>query len=164
MSRRVALAAFIGCVACDPRTPATAPASAVSPPSVVEAPRSDAPPLVAAMPQSAPPSADPSRPTAACGRLPNEPVHAERWPYGKDAACDRAATVWANVPHEDRACRTDEDCTVVSGDGNCINLAIAKRAASRPEYAQTPCGNPASGACPGGRATARCQAGCCAVR
>jgi len=101
-----------------------------------------------------------------CGRLANEPIKPTKWQYGGstgDKHCDELATAWANVRHEDRVCTHDDECTVVSGDGNCINLALNRSAATQPMYKETPCGNPASGACMGGKVKATCDSGCCAV-
>jgi hypothetical protein len=101
---------------------------------------------------------------AACGRLPGQPIQPMNWPFGHDATCDRAATTWGNVPHADRVCDKDSDCKLVTADGNCILNALNVAAAARPEYANLPCGNPASGACAMDRgAKARCKNGCCSA-
>lgn len=74
-----------------------------------------------------------------------------------------ALTVWANVAHEERACKRDEDCTIVRGDGSCFNAALNIRAAVLKQYKGTPCGNPASGACMRRPLVARCVDGCCDI-
>ena len=96
--------------------------------------------------------------------MPGEKIEKLRWRFGNDnAECDRLETLWANVPHADLACKTDDDCTVVSTDGNCVNLPLSKGAAARTEYLKPPCGNPASGACAGHPNVPRCRGGCCGV-
>ena len=121
-------------------------------------------------PPSAPPAhvtsseSPPGPVTGACGKMPGRPVERVQWLHGKgDARCDELETRWANVPHADRACRADDECTVVAGDGNCFLSPLTKSAALRSEYQAAPCGNPASGACPGDRTVARCLKGCCVV-
>ena len=87
------------------------------------------------------------------------------WPHGSgNARCDALETLWANVPHADRACHSDDECTVIASDGNCILLPLTKVAARRAEYRTPPCGNPMSGACPGGGVAPRCVDGCCVAR
>jgi hypothetical protein len=68
--------------------------------------------------------------------------------------------VWANVPHGDRACTSDDECRAL-GDGSCFDAALNVGGAAKPEYATFPCGNPAAGACARARASARCAQGCC---
>jgi hypothetical protein len=122
-----------------------------------------------APPSAASPTASQTEPTpskvepAACGRVPGENAEKVRWRHGNNTECDRLETVWANVPQADLACKTDADCTVVTSDGNCINLPISKKAAARKTYQRAPCGNPASGACAGHRNVPKCHEGCCRV-
>jgi hypothetical protein len=100
----------------------------------------------------------------ACGRMPGQKIEKVPWRFGSgNAECDRLETLWANVPQPDLACNSDADCTVVSTDGNCINLPLSKKAAAKKEYQKAPCGNPASGACATQHVAARCEAGCCGV-
>lgn len=100
-----------------------------------------------------------------CGRLPGQPVVAKTWQYasvaGPSAECDRAETTWANVPHEDRACRVDLDCGAVLDPSGCSYRGLTRDAAMRPEYAPVGCGHPAAGACVQQTPVARCVAGCC---
>jgi hypothetical protein len=96
--------------------------------------------------------------------MPGDKIEKLHWSYGHDAECDRLETLWANVPHADLICKTDDDCTVVSTDGNCINLPLSKTAAARKQYSKAPCGNPVSGACPGDRNAPKCSGGCCRVQ
>jgi hypothetical protein len=94
-----------------------------------------------------------------CGRRPNEPIVPQHTGWAAvPPSCDAALTAWANVPHGDRVCRTDADCTVVSG--SCFTGVIAKHAASR--YVPA-CSPPGAGACSGGAPPVRCQAGCCVL-
>ena len=112
------------------------------------------------------PSGDPPafmRRSMVCGRRANEPVVPTRSRnMSGNATCDRIATEWANVLHEERACTSDADCTVVTGDGGCQNVAIAKSALKRKALQTAPCGAPGSGACAGAPAV-RCVQGCCAL-
>jgi len=95
--------------------------------------------------------------------LPGDAIERVPWPHGSDNAhCDELETRWANVPHQDRACHSDDECTLVISDGNCIVLPLTKKAAARPEYREAPCGNPMSGACVERPIKARCLEGCCA--
>ena len=108
-----------------------------------------------------------SAPAHACGRLPGEPVVPKKWQWGGEAGnpvCDRAATVWGNIPDADLVCQTDADCVPFSGDGNCWQAALNRTAAVRPEYQTSPCGNPLSGACAAPSPTAWCSQGCCTTR
>jgi hypothetical protein len=101
----------------------------------------------------------------ACGRMPGQKIERVPWRFGSgNAECDRLETLWANVPQADLACKSDADCTIVSTDGNCINLPLSKKAAAKKEYQKAPCGNPASGACAGRAIAPKCEAGCCGVR
>jgi len=107
--------------------------------------------------------AAPAKPagTAICGRRANEKVIARKSDHGYDASCDTRQTTWANVPHEHRTCSTDADCVVVLFNANCDQLPLAKSAASRNEYSEGPCSNPAQGMCAGAVPAAKCASGCC---
>jgi hypothetical protein len=105
-----------------------------------------------------------------CGRLPSEPFEPQAWGHnigsaGDVARCDRAATIWANVPHADRVCQSDADCVPIVANGNCFRDALNRSGAAKPLYRATPCGNPAAGACAGPRDgwKTRCYRGCCQV-
>ncbi|MCC6521377.1 MAG: hypothetical protein IT373_01825 [Polyangiaceae bacterium] len=148
-----------GALAC-PAQPVHAPEEA---PSV---PVSAVTPTAPGAPELPVPPPDEPRSDGPCGRLASDPVIPARWPYGPpggNPTCDRAATAWANVLHDDRACRTDADCVAVSGDGGCWSAALNRSAVGKPEYQDRPCGNPASGACGGPEPTATCSGGCCSV-
>src|SRR5208283_3359755 len=104
------------------------------------APPQSATPVAA---QSPAPSAAPevstvrrsTEPPRVCGRKPGERIERVPWGHGRgNAKCDALETLWANVPHADRACHSDDECTVVSSDGNCIRLPLTKVAAGRAEY------------------------------
>lgn len=106
-------------------------------------------------PASAPPPFMLSQRT--CGRRPGQPVVQRRVPFsGAPRSCGAILTAWANVPHADRTCKEDADCTVVAGP--CFHGVIAVRAARR--YAPA-CAPPGGGACPDAAPVARCEAGCC---
>jgi len=180
-------AVFAAAAACrGPEPPPAAPAEhspVVAPPSET-APVSTAPaepmpiesaqPIAASTPEAAvgttvsasqPTTSNPKPAAAACGRMPGDKVEKVHWAFGQgNAECDRLETLWANIPHLDRVCKTDDDCTVVTTDGNCINLPLSKVAAARKQYSKTPCGNPVSGACAGHPNAPKCSGGCCAVK
>lgn len=153
-----------------PANPAPSAPSVPSPPPSPTEPvtptREPTPPTTSE--STAPPAKDlqATSPSAAptCGRMPGQKIEKVPWRFGSgNAECDRLETLWANVPRPDLACKSDSDCTIVSTDGNCINLPLSKKAAAKKEYQKAPCGNPASGACAGGKRVARCEAGCCGV-
>jgi hypothetical protein len=162
--------------ACE-RTPASAPplptSSEMAPTprpaeSAMSIPPASSAPLLEA--SSAPPPTNPMpakarlemAPAPTCGRKPGERIEQVTWAHGSgNATCDALETIWANVPHADRACHSDNECTVIVSDGNCIRLPLTKKAVTRVEYKTPPCGNPMSGACPGRVASPRCVSGCC---
>ncbi len=112
----------------------------------------------------APVPSSPAPGRQACGRLPSQPIAKKSWRYGggtPNPECDGAETVWANVPHGDRACHVDTDCVVI--DRGCFVTALNQLGASKPAYEATPCGHPAAGACAQREHHATCQAGCCVV-
>jgi hypothetical protein len=98
--------------------------------------------------------------------MPGDKIEKVHWAFGGggNAECDRLETLWANVPHLDRVCKTDDDCIVIVSDGNCINLPLSKAAAARKQYSKAPCGNPASGACAGHPNVPKCSGGCCGLK
>jgi hypothetical protein len=98
---------------------------------------------------------------AICGRRAIEKVVAKTSQFTYDATCNQRETTWANVPHNDRVCASDADCVVALHNANCDAFPLAKSAATRKEYAQGPCGNPAQGMCAGAVPAAKCVAGCC---
>lgn len=170
----VGVGALLACSAAPAQAPSPAsktefappPPERAPPPSLELAETSPSPPPA---PISSPPPPSPSAPVtkAICGRTKGQPVQTVRWAHGSgNAQCDALETHWAseNIPHADRACRAGDDCTVISSDGNCIQLPLTKTAAKRREYQTPPCGNPMSGACPGGRNAAKCENGCCVAR
>jgi hypothetical protein len=122
------------------------------------------------MPPTQPNAPQPGPPPAVrgpfCGRLLSQPVAPKTDPYlPSEAECNRAATIWANVTHEDLACQSDADCVALSGGaGGCFSAALNKLGASKPEYQARPCGNPAAGACVARPIQAYCGDGCCLVR
>lgn len=97
--------------------------------------------------------------------MPDEPIQQLTWGHGDPNApetirCDRAETVWGNVPHADRVCQRDSDCTVLTG--MCFVRGLTKQAARKPEYQTRTCGHPAAGACPPSDEQPKCHRGCCA--
>ena len=76
-----------------------------------------------------------------------------------DSACWKADEVWHHVPSTDRECANDSDCEVVNA--TCFLDTLNRTARANPRYAQIPCGDPASGACPTIVAHAVCRSGCC---
>lgn len=146
--------------------PPQPPPASAQPPPPGPLPTEPPPPVESPVPPPPPPAVTLASPQGdLCGRRMDQPVVPQRWRFGhgdpSDARCDRAETVWANVSHDDRVCSHDGDCTVVTGNGNCFNAALNVRASQRSEYAETPCGNPLSGACAPATKQARCNAGCC---
>jgi hypothetical protein len=137
-----------------------------SPPSAAQ-PVAVNTPAAVATPASAiqPTTSNPKPAAAACGRMPGDKIEKLRWSFGQgNAECDRLETLWANVPQADLVCNSDADCTVVSTDGNCINLPLSKTAAAGKQYSKAPCGNPVSGACAGHANVPKCVAGCCGAQ
>jgi hypothetical protein len=152
-------------VAKEPSMTEPSPSAAPAVPSATEPVAISAPTNPPPSEAAPPPEPPPAGPPRACGRMPGERIERVTWAHGNgDAKCDALETRWANVPHRDRACRSDDECIVIAADGNCILLPLTKKAATRAEYQTPPCGNPRSGACPGGRSAARCVDGCCAAR
>ncbi len=98
---------------------------------------------------------------ATCGRSPEDPVKPVRWPYGKSPRCDALETRWANVLHEDLACKSDADCMLVMDGGHCVFATLNKKAATQPRYQTWPCGNPAAGPCAANSEVPHCKSGCC---
>ncbi|HEX5058454.1 MAG TPA: hypothetical protein VFV99_03795 [Kofleriaceae bacterium] len=96
-----------------------------------------------------------------CGRRATETVIAKKSQFTYEASCNQRETTWANVAHEHRTCASDADCVVVPFNAQCDTFPLAKSAATRNEYAQGPCGNPAQGFCAGQLPAAKCVAGCC---
>jgi len=88
-------------------------------------------------------------------------VIAKKSSFTYEASCNQRETTWANVPHEHRICASDSDCVVVVYNAQCDLFPLAKSAATRKEYAQGPCGNPAQGMCAGAMPGAKCVEGCC---
>jgi type IV secretory pathway VirB10-like protein len=166
--------------ACEGAHPANAQPPATSPAVASTAPPSDTAPAISRAPSAAPTPAESLPPPApaplstarpaldppvACGRKAGDRIEHVPWPHGSgNAKCDALETLWANVPNADLTCSSDDECTIISSDGNCILLPLTRSAAARAEYKTPPCGNPMSGACPGGRVIPRCVGGCCAAR
>ena len=140
----------------EPVSSAPVASPAASAPIIATSPAESSAPMESESPSSSPP------PPRVCGRTRGQPIERAHWAHGQgNAHCDELETRWANVPHADRACKSDDECTVKVSDGNCILLPLTKNAAVRPEYQEAPCGNPMSGACVGRPIVARCASGCC---
>jgi hypothetical protein len=169
---------FLACTVTPPSAlaPASEAQAVQSPPpegvsTATPTPQSDArnataptPPASATAPDTEQPEQEPSpapAEAASCGRLPNEPIKARTSRWGPHPLCDRINTTWANVPKSDRVCKADSDC--VLKDGNCFNAALNVRASTKPEYQETPCPNPAAGACGNPHTKTACVSGCCQV-
>jgi hypothetical protein len=110
--------------ACDAARPANAQPAATSSAVASTAPTSDTAPLISLAPSAAPaptastPPPAPAAlstalpapdPPAACGRKTGDRIERVPWPHGSgNAKCDALETLWANVPHADRAPRPNE--------------------------------------------------------
>lgn len=100
-----------------------------------------------------------------CGRLSNQPIVPKTDRYlPSEPECNRAATIWGNVAHEELVCQTDADCVPLGGGaGGCFSAALNRNGAANPEYQARPCGNPLAGACMARPIRAYCAEGCCQV-
>ncbi len=157
-----------------PREPFGVPSAAGPDAAALGAPSGATPWFVASSSPSSPPASrslvtirlldtSPSAPPSkeACGLLPGErpevPVYMS---WDQTASCRARRSAWYNIPDAHVRCKADDECAVVGAA--CHHEALNRKAASLPRYRESPCGNPAAGACRvDPDLTAVCLRGCC---